>query len=283
MQETIDRLRDWAAGEEAVRAMLLIGSRADARSDVDALSDFDVVLFLSDERQLTTQDEWLEELGSPLVMLREQVTYLDRPVATRLVQYRDGPRIDFTLAPVAILERLPELDRLPEPLDRGYRVLLDGDGLTARVPEPSGTAYTPEPPGEAEYLELVQEFWWESTCVAKHLRRGELLPAKYSMECVLRFRCLMRMLEWYVQIDRGWGLPVGPHGKGLAAVLGPEDRDALNATFGGPRTERNWAALFAAISLFRRAARRVAGDLGYRYPADLDREVMALLESVRSS
>ena len=42
---------------------------------------------------------------------------------------------------------------------------------------------------------------------------NELLPARYSLEAVLRYDCLIPMLEWYVQIPRRWEQSVGVRGR----------------------------------------------------------------------
>jgi len=260
---------------------MLTGSRAEPEPETDELSDFDVILFLGAEADLSQREDWLGEFGSILVMLKERVEYLGQSVPTRLVQYDNGLRIDFALAPVDILQRLGGARDLPDWLDGGYRFLLDKDGWEERLPRPSGFAYVPKPPTESEYRALVEEFWWESIYVAKYLKRGELLPAKYSGECVLRFKCLVKMLEWYVQIDRGWRSSVGPHGRGLHGLLSPGDRRALQETFAGADADENWAALFKATALFRRAAKAVAADLGYEYSEAVDHGVDGYLREIR--
>jgi aminoglycoside 6-adenylyltransferase len=273
---------EWAAGEDSVRAVLLTGSRANAHAALDAFSDFDILLFLTSGSDLRERDDWLRGFGPVLVMLRERIYHGDREIPTRLVQYRDGSRIDFTLAPLEMLHHLAEGAELPPELDSGYRILIDRDHLADRLAPPSGVGYTPARPTEEEYIAVVEEFWWESIYVAKFLARGELLPAKYSGECVLRFACLVRMLEWYVQIGGNWDRSIGPHGRGLAAHLTPRDRVALEATFAGAGKAENREALFAAIHLFRCAAAAVADELGYAYPAKVDRDVEAFLRRIQS-
>ncbi len=281
--EPVAEIVDWAGAEDTVRAAVLTGSRADPEAPTDALSDYDICLFVVEGSGLEDTDDWPQRFGAILVRLDETVTYLDRTVPTRLVQYEDGLRIDFTLAPVDILQRIAGSGELPDWLDAGYRVLVDKDGIAADLPAPSGRGYVPERPGESEYFRVVNEFWWESIYVARNLARGEILPAKYSGECVMRFRCLLPMLEWYVQLDRGWDAPVGPRGRGLPRRLSAEDREALEASFAGADPHANWRALFAASDLFSRMARRVAEDLGYDDSAALADKVSEYLRWIRSA
>ncbi|NIP79476.1 MAG: hypothetical protein GWM90_09775, partial [Gemmatimonadetes bacterium] len=240
-------------------------------------SDYDVVLFLEPGSRLRERNDWLEAFGWPLIVLRGTVYHRDEPVPSRLVQYRGGHRIDFTLSRVDLLHRIAEQDTLPDWLAAGYRVLLDRDGDAARLPPPSASAYVPRPPTSSEFAGLVDEFWWETYYVGKYLARNELLPARYSLESVLRYRCLVPMLEWYVQVGRSWEQSVGVRGRGLRWLLDPEDRERLDATYAGSMLADHRSAILAMAELFRRAGRAVGRDLGYEYPEGLDREMVALL------
>lgn len=273
------RLTAWAGRDPTVRAVLMVGSRATPQGAMDGHSDYDVVLFLEPGSRLVSRDDWLETFGRPLIVLRDTVSHRDEPVPTRLVQYRGGQRIDFTLSRVDLLHRIAEQDNLPDWLAAGYRVLLDRDGDAARLPPPSSSAYVPRTPTPGEYAGLVDEFWWESYYVGKYLARNELLPARYSLEAVLRYQCLIPMLEWYVQIGRGWEQSVGVRGRGLRWLLDPHDREALDATYAGPLLADHRSAALAMAGLFRRAARAVGRDLGYEYPEALDREMEQLLKA----
>lgn len=273
------KIADWARGQPGVRAVLMIGSRATPQGARDGYSDHDVVLFLEPGSRLAERDDWLEVFGRPLIVLRETTEHRGETVPTRLVQYRGGHRIDFTLSRVDLLRRIVEQDALPDWLAAGYRVLLDRDGDAARLHPAPSAAYVPRPPTSSEYGALVDTFWWETLYVSKYVTRCELMPARYSLEVVLRYECLIPMLEWYVQIPRGWEQSVGVRGRGLRWLLEPEDREVLDATYAGPTLAGHREALRAMIELFRKAARAVARDLGYHYPAIMDQETERLLET----
>ncbi len=57
---------------------------------------------------------------------------------------------------------------------------------------------------EAEYLDVIEEFWWETHYVAKGLWRDDLLGARYSVDNVMKLQLLRRMLEWRIELDRDW-------------------------------------------------------------------------------
>jgi aminoglycoside 6-adenylyltransferase len=257
----------------------LTSSRARADARIDRFSDYDIMLFLSGPSALATDAGWLNELGRVLVTFDDIVD----SYSMRLVLFEDGTKIDFALGSLGVLERIVSERQLPAILDVGFRVVLDKDGLAARLPSPTCTAHVPRPPTAREFADLVREFWWETTYVAKQLWRDELLPAKHSLDTVIALGLLRRLLEWHIETGRDWRVRPGDLGRGLAKQLDPATWSELASVFAGSRLEDNWDALFRAMQLFRRIARDVADRLALEYPMDLDARVTAYVESVRAT
>jgi aminoglycoside 6-adenylyltransferase len=272
------RISEWARNRRDVCAAVLIGSRASPQGARDAFSDYDVILFLDPSSRLPEHDDWLRTFGTPVIVFHETTEHHAETVPTRLVQFRERQRIDFTLSRMELLQRIVEHDSLPDWLEAGYAVLADRDGLAERLAPPTGMAWVPRSPSEAEYRAVVEEFWWEALYVAKYVGRNELLPARYSLETVLRFRCLVPMLEWYVQLGRDWEQSIGVHGSGLRWLLDPDERTILDRTYAGEKLKQHAEALDAMIELFTRAARAVARKQGFRYPLMVERDTRALLK-----
>src|SRR5437867_835095 len=82
--------------------------------------------------------------------------------------------------------------------DYGYRLLLDKDGLAPCLPPPTFPAYVAPKPSAQREQEVVEEFWWETTYVAKYLWRGELVAARTVLDRILRAEVLHPMLEWLI-------------------------------------------------------------------------------------
>ncbi|HYH82053.1 MAG TPA: aminoglycoside 6-adenylyltransferase [Longimicrobium sp.] len=277
------RVLAWAETQESVRAVVLTSTRAVEGGRVDELSDWDVILYVTDPATLVAPSEWLAAAYGPvLVQWSDEMEWRGFRHHMRLVMYRDGTRIDFTLAPADELAALATADRLPDALDVGYRVLLDRDGRTAALPPPTFTAHVPAPPTADEFRAVVEEFWFESGYVARNLRRGELFPARYSLDSVMR-PTLLRMLEWRAETDHGWSLPVGAHGRRLRGALDERTWREVEATFAGAGRDDGWNALFAMLALFRRLAGEVAERLDLTYPRELDDTMTDYLRRVRDT
>jgi len=280
--DVINRLMTWGDRQACVRAVLLTSSRAGSGAPLDILSDYDPILYVTDTAPFVNDEGWLRDFGDIVVMFRDQWEEYGMRQYTRLVLYDDGTKIDFTIAPVGVLEKVLGEPALPDYLDVGYRVLLDKDQLTGRISPPSYRAHIPSKPTEQEFRNLVEQFWWDSTYVAKHLWRNELFPAKYMLDYVLKFDSLRRMLEWSIEIAHDWSLQPGKEGRWLRQRLPPKVWSALEDTFVGAAIEDNWQALFRTTELFRATALSVARNLDYEYPQQVDVNVSAYLQKIRA-
>jgi aminoglycoside 6-adenylyltransferase len=143
----IDRIVQWGDRQPLVRAMLLTSSRTNPAASIDQLSDYDVVVVVTDIQPYLADDTWLEDLGDILVVYRDPVhlTY-GYETFTRVTHYQDGGKIDFAIWPVELMLQVAAEPRLPDFMDIGYRVLLDKDQLTDRLQAPTRTAFIPSPP-----------------------------------------------------------------------------------------------------------------------------------------
>ena len=274
------RLIAWATDRDEIRTMLLTSTRAVPGATVDALSDFDVILVVRDVVPFVTDRRWVDAFGEVLVAYwdpfdadQDTDRGVDRDHCGNVVQYADGQKIDFTLWPVSHLLALLERDALPDELDAGFRILLDKDGAAADLRPPTYTAYRPVPPDEATFQTAVNDFFSDVPYVAKCLRRGDLLPAKWALDHDMKHVYLLPMLEWWVGCHEGWSRPVGSLGKGLQHRLPPDIWRELAASYAGGGLDENVEALFRTVALYRRVAIDVAMRLGYVYPIELDDRV----------
>jgi len=282
--DVLARIIEWADTARPVRVVLLTSSRATPSATLDRFSDYDVIVVVTDVHPFFENREWLKSFGEVLVVYRDPIhDQLGYGRFSYVTQYADGKKIDFTLWPVALLKQIAAESKVPWELDIGYSVLLDKDHLTDQLQAPTRKAHIPAPPTEAEFQTLVEEFFHESTYVAKHLWRGDLMPLKYNLDQAMKQVNLRRILEWRIEIDQHWSVKPGAYGKGLKELLKPSIWKELEQTYVGPMLKDNWDALFRTISLFRKIAKEVAGFLEFRYPDELDQRVVRYLQQVRTA
>jgi len=259
----LDKIIEWGAGEAAVRALLLTGSRA-VREPADHLADLDIGVFATSSTPYLTDDTWIGRLACPWVYSPDRLYFHDTIVPTRLVIYEGGTKVDFSFWNLGSVERLAA-ERY---FDTGYTVLLDKDGTLQQLGPPSFKPAMPPRPSEQAFARLVNEYWFEAYHVAKYLYRGDLWLVKFRDSGSLKVY-LLTLMEWYALAQHGWDYDVKWTGKHLRHWLEPEVYDRLGEVFAHFDAEESWKALLANNALFRDLADRTARLLGYRYPADV--------------
>ncbi|HMP43157.1 MAG TPA: aminoglycoside 6-adenylyltransferase, partial [Roseiflexaceae bacterium] len=274
----------WGAAHPLVRAMLLTSTRAIDTAPRDLLSDYDVILVVAELDPFVQDRGWLNDFGEVLVVFWDAV--LPDPdfgidQCGNVTQYADGLKIDWTLWPQVLFEQIVALPDLPAELDAGYRVLLDKDGLTGALRPPTGRAYLPQLPSHEAYQIHINDFLTDAPYVAKCLWRGDLLPARWCLDCDMKHTYLRPMLDWRMAIETGWSVPVGYLGKGLQRYLPAELWAEVEHCFNEHNQADTWAALLATMELFRRVGREVGVALGYAYPDELHERVVAYVAQIR--
>ncbi len=284
VDDTLLKIVQWAEMHDSIRAVLLTSTRAIPGAEIDRLSDYDVILVVRDIHPFVTEHSWLNDFGDVLVAYWDAVhpdPLYGIEQCSNVIQYANGLKIDFSLWPGTLFDTILEQPELPAELDAGYRILIDKDHLTESMLPPTGKAYVPRRPTLIDYQTWVNDFLSDAPYVAKCLWRDELFPAKWCLDYDMKHIYLRQMLEWRVEIEQGWLVPVGNLGKGLKKRLPATLWNEVELTFVGSDIADNWEALTKTMELFRRVAMDVGGCLGFTYPDELHRRVTAYLEQIK--
>jgi len=276
--EMLHTIRDFAANNEQIRAVVMNGSRANPEAPRDPFQDYDIVYFVESVQSFVDDSSWIARFGDILIM--QTPDRMDNPLAERfdrfayLMIFTDGNRIDLTFYPSNRLDQYIH--------DSQTIVLLDKDGLLGHVPPPSNRDYIPSPPDGIQFYHCCNEFWWVSTYVAKGLWRRQLPYAMRMYEGPVR-DMLMRMTAWHIGVSTDFQVETGKEGKYFEKHLDASKWNSFIRTFAeGGDYERVWQALFDMGSLFRDLALTVAEHFGFDYPLGEDERVNAYLRRIRS-
>lgn len=277
MEELIQRFLKWAEGRPDIRAAFVVGSQARTDRPADEWSDLDLGIVATEpERYLSTAD-WLEGIGRPCLTFRERTVAGTRE---RRVLFEDGRDVDFNfLSRDQFQQLLRNVALTAGILRRGVRVLLDRDGLTASFPVLAADSSPARPPEQAEFLELINEFWFRAVWVAKKLRRGELYIATSCCDGILK-RLVREMIERHARARRGWDFDTWHDGRFLEQWADPRAVAGLRVAYAHYDEEDTRRALIATMDLFRWLAKETAERLGYPYPAMSDECATALVQTI---
>ncbi|MBT4917457.1 hypothetical protein HON58_03395, partial [Candidatus Peregrinibacteria bacterium] len=189
-------------------------------------------------------------------------------------------KVDFAFYPVKALEDLSV--SLSDDYNAGYKVLVDKDSLTEKMPQASLKAFRESKPSEEEFHRVVNEFWFEAYHIAKYLKRDDLWSAKFR-DWGQKDEFLLTMIRWNEMAKHSWDYSVHSQGKSMQKWVSSETWHDLHKCFSHFDAENSWKALENTLSLFRRIALEAAELLGYSYPKEVDRNLSEYVSQLKNT
>ncbi|MGG5209883.1 AadS family aminoglycoside 6-adenylyltransferase [Chryseobacterium sp. MIQD13] len=282
-EEKLSQIISWAENNPAIRAVLLTSSLVNPYAPVDDLSDLDVELVFESMKDYETDKKWIYLFGEPISMIEENETYFDGKHAMKMVLYTDHVKVDFKLYQKSEFVEEVQKEFLCDDWDVGYKVLIDKDNLTKDLKLPTYGSIMIRKPTEKEFRQLMNDFWWDTTYVAKCLKRGDLFYAKFMSENVIRTDYLVPLIEWYVAGNHNWkNITTNKHGRLFKKYLSAELWLKVEATFSGSNIDDNWDALYASADLVHEFGTVLAKKLNFEYPYQHEKDIRKYLDEVKS-
>lgn len=276
-----ERTGAWATLEDDVRAAIVLGSRARDDHLADEFADLDIVVVTTDDSRPWDERSWLEAIGEPWISFLERTADSDGPELR--VLFAGGFDVDFAFMTATHIGRLVENDpgTAAVAFSRGYRVLVDKDGLAARMIEAaSRTAQASAiAPDAMTFSETCSNFWYHSVWTAKHLCRGELDWAKRCCDGLLK-DLMRRVLEWEAATE---GRDPWLRGRFLEEWADPDTIAGLRRAYAHYDEEEVWSALGSTMDLFADVARRTADRLDLAYDEAVEAHARELVARMRDT
>src|SRR5207244_13409102 len=95
--DVLAKLTAWGDAQSAIRAMLMTSSRARPDGPVDLLSDYDIILVVTDAERFGREEAWLSDYGRPMVRWGDQSELYGLTTYFRGVVYEDYVKIDYSI------------------------------------------------------------------------------------------------------------------------------------------------------------------------------------------
>ncbi|NLJ97433.1 MAG: aminoglycoside 6-adenylyltransferase [Clostridiales bacterium] len=275
-KEMYDLILKVAKADSRIKAVILVGSRANPDCPKDIYQDYDITYSVDEVEPFYNNLEWIEEqFGRPSVMqLPELNTHPLLPPANDgnfayLMMFPDGNRIDLTI------EKYPYIDD-GEPAI----ILLDKVGLLPEI-EVNPSIFLIKAPTAEVYRDTCNEFWWCLNNVAKGIARDEL---PYVMEMYNHYvrDMLNQMVEWYIGINNDFNVSAGKMGKYFKQYLPNSLYEMYTQTYSNSEYNNVWKSIFTACELFRVLALEVASNFDYTYNNLEDDNIIKYLNQVRN-
>ena len=274
-EEMIKLIMDVAINDERIRAVTMEGSRANKNATHDQYCDFDICYIVSDIREFTKDNKWVEIFGEILIVqypmdwYSHPYNYAGHDNFAYLIQFKDGNRIDLTLIDVCNIDK-----------EQGYCepriVLLNKDNFKELQQIDDESVFYIQKPSEMEYYNTCNEFRWLSVYISKGLCREELYYAKYAYD-VLMMEMFIKMLNWKIGVDNDFNVTTGNHSKYLKRFLSLEEMKRFHSVFPNGTYEDIWSKLYVIYDYFAEIAKYVGEALKYNFDAKETEEVRSFL------
>ena len=281
--EKLEQIIHWAEKNPDIRAVLLTSSLVNPYAPVDDFSDLDVELVFKNRASYESGNEWIWLFGDPISMIEEDDSVFEGKHSMKMVLYKDHVKVDFKLYQLKEFIQETNEENLPEDCDVGYKVLLDKDNLTKNLKPPTYQSIMIQKPTEKEFQQLMNDFWWDTTYVAKCLKRGDIFYAKFMSENILRTDYIVPLIEWYIAGNQEWNnITTNKHGRLFKKYLSDDLWSRVESTFSGSDIEENWKALFAFADLVHELGTSLAEKLNFIYPVKLENDIRNYLKEVHA-
>jgi len=260
----------WGESLPAVRVILVGGSQARQIKPADDYSDLDITLYVIGNYELEADSylEWMRNFAPLWMILNEH----DVERKGWLILYQGGIKVDFAVMPITALQPLIADRYLWNDLQRGYKILLDKDGVAAQLPAPTPFDPPPyRPPTEAQFIKCVDGYFYGVVYVAKQIRRSNMWKVKWADQ--MQQAMLLEMLEWHAHATGD--MPVDTYSRGdfMRDWVSEATWRELHEVFAHFDATDSWKSLIASIRLFTRLTKETATSLGYTYPQQMIDEV----------
>jgi aminoglycoside 6-adenylyltransferase len=272
--QLLDRFLAWAETQPDIVGAIVVGSQARTDPPPDKWSDLDLVIITTQVERYIAHTDWLAALGPYWLTFIENQGVGEG--SERRVLFEGGVDVDFVPTPYAEIQQIITNGWPPDwasVLQRGYRLVLDKQGLADRLPPVESTGLLrSKPPTEGEFTNLCNDFLYHVVWTAKKLRRGELWVAKSCLDMYMK-HLLLQMTEWHTLAKQGEETDTWHRGRFLEEWADSRVVDGLGQAFAHYDAEDIERALLTTAELFRWLAQETAEQFGYLYPNQGDEEV----------
>ena len=272
--EIKEKLLETAKQDEHMKAVIMIGSSTRTITKADEYSDLDLII-ATDDTNSWLYGDMPDQLGDLKISFVEPTLGGGKERRVLYDGYLDVDMIIFTKEQ---LVNAIHTGAANEVMNRGYSVLYDSMGITELLKDNIVAEVHAAEFSEAEYLNMVNDFYFHIIWAAKKLLRGELWSAKMCMDAYLK-NYLLKMLEVYT-ISR-YHTDVWHDGRFLDRWAEEAVRQKLKECFAHYDKEDMWKALTATEELFTGLARETAQMKGYSYPAEAEKTAECCLKEKR--
>lgn len=255
---------EYASRDTDIKAIVLIGSSVRETVTADAFSDLDLIIATENPEKWLT-GEYPERFGTVSISFIEPALGDGKE---RRIIYDEDKDVDMIIfTPEQFVNNIKN-GVVQWVMNRGYEVMYDSGGFTELIKQYVNNESSNPKMSEAEYRNLVNDFYFHNIWASKKLKRGEIWAAKMCVDGYLKNH-LLKMMELYCFLQDG--RDVWHEGRFLDQWAEDDILKELKYCFAHYEKDDIMRALLATHKLFDRIAKTVAEMLGYHYPYEAEK------------
>lgn len=254
------RILEHAKKDEEIKAIVAIGSYTREDVKADEFSDLDLCVVTSDV------EKWYSG-EYPRLFGKVSVSFVEPTLGggKEIRCIYDGDKdVDMIISTPEHFESLVKEGVAECVMNRGYDVLYDSMGCAELLEKHVKPDRSNPIIDEAEFVNIVNDFYFHNIWASKKLKRGELWSAKMCVDSYLKNH-LLKMLELYRY--KSASVDVWHSGRFLEKWAGDEILEELKMCFARYDEEDVRNALVSTNQLFARITEELAAMEGFEYPA----------------
>lgn len=253
------RLLEEAIADDQIKAVIVIGSSTRETVKADEYSDLDLII-VTDDVLKWHSNEYPEKLGNVSIAFLEPT--LGGGKEKRVI-YDEDKDVDFIImTPDQFLEALRS-GVCNIVMNRGYSILYDTMSYEEEIKTYVKPVILRSDIEEAEFINVVNDFYFHNIWAYKKLKRGEIWSAKMSIDAYLKGH-LLKMIEVYChEIEEK---DVWHDGRFLDTWAKGFITDELKSCFSHYDEKDMKEALIHTHLLFEKVTRDIAIKKGFAYP-----------------
>ena len=279
-KEVVDQVLSAAMQDENVRAVV----RTNLLPGRKYIHSYEFYFVVNDTAPFEN-DVFETAFGDRILLYRGDHNYPEMfpDTKTHLMVFRDGITIVINAAGRnAFLARYNREKRYENVwIGDTFKVILDKDNLLPRTERPEETQTLFESaPAEDEFLGTCNEFFWVLKTFSEYTLRQELPAAMFYLNNPVR-DLLNRMIRWHLYLKHGRPVDVGILDGNMEKLLEKELFLLYRRTYPAAEYEQIWNAYDAVVRLWHQTAGSVAGNCGFRYPEETEKDMTGFIQTLR--
>ena len=263
----VDKFITYANSDSSIYAAIMFGSNARVYKPADEYSDIDFIMLVDYPELFLTTDAWLKNIGDYHISFIEDSIDGEKG---RRVLFDDALNLDFLIVSKSNVKNILNNNDVVSFYKRGYKVLVDKDGLSKYIPQEDVYAVKLVPITEPEFINLENDFWFHTVWATKKLLRGELWAAKYCVDTYMK-GLLLTLIESYAHVKNGMDYNTWHNGRFIDTWADTQVLNELRNAFSHYDKEDITRALAVTMRLFKWMSFEIAEKLGFEYPYAAER------------